>query len=85
MSEPDRPQIIPSEVDPDVECVRIDDASPPAQPPGPAGPSTGPRLCPEGYLPRRRRRDEYLLEGKRIVTPGPPTPGPDPDPGRVVR
>lgn len=73
----DRPAIIPSEVDPDVECVRIDDPGALAQPPGPPGAAGGQKLCPDGYLPRRRSRGEYRLEGKRIVTDAPPIRNPD--------
>ncbi|MFZ3493298.1 hypothetical protein ACODT5_08720 [Streptomyces sp. 5.8] len=83
----DRPEVIPSEVDPDVECVRIDRAGDRAGPPpspdreDPPGPPSAPavsgrRLCPEGYLPRRRHRD-YTLDGKRIVSDSPPIPNPE--------
>ncbi|MFF3734921.1 hypothetical protein ACFYXM_32720 [Streptomyces sp. NPDC002476] len=86
----DRPEVIPSEVDPDVECVRTDlvrdrTAAPPPPdapmpPPSPASEAvTGRRLCPEGYTPRRRRRD-YTLDGKRIVSDSPPVPNPEPIP-----
>ncbi len=62
-----RPLIIPSPVDPDVECVRIDTQVPSgelAQPPGPS-PTDGDdsHLCPDGYVPRRRRRRDYTLNG----------------------
>ncbi len=78
----DRPPVIPSPVDPDVECVRIDTQVPPgklAQPPGspPTGDDDSPRLCPDGYVPRRRRRRDYTLEGKEIVTGTPPKRNPD--------
>ncbi|MEU1008595.1 hypothetical protein [Streptomyces sp. NPDC005890] len=76
----DRAEVIPSEVDPDVECVRIDKAAgqaePPPSPPPDAGPPEGRRLCPEGYVPRRRRRD-YTLNGKRVVTGTPPARNPE--------
>jgi hypothetical protein len=71
----DRPWIIDSEVDPDVECVRVDDALAPS-PPGAQQDGAGPRLCPEGYLPRRRRRGDYRLDGKKVVTDRPPIRNP---------
>ncbi|MFB7915949.1 hypothetical protein [Streptomyces sp. NPDC056061] len=89
-----RPEVIPSEVDPDIECVRTDlagegAASPPPPdatgppPPSPVFPASsavrGRRLCPEGYTPRRRHRD-YTLDGKRIVSDSPPVPNPEPPP-----
>ncbi|MFI9103589.1 hypothetical protein ACIGXA_23985 [Streptomyces fildesensis] len=78
-TEDDRPAVIPSEVDPDVECVRIDDPGELAEPPEPPGAAggPGPRLCPDGYLPRRRSRGEYPLAGKRVVTDEPPILNPD--------
>ncbi|MFF8407562.1 hypothetical protein ACF06P_38760 [Streptomyces sp. NPDC015684] len=83
----DHPEVIPSEVDPDVECVRADlvgerSGPPPCpeheEPPGPpSSPAvSGRRLCPEGYLPRRRQRD-YTLDGKQIISDSPPTPNPE--------
>ncbi|WP_426361837.1 hypothetical protein [Streptomyces sp. E-08] len=86
-AEDDRPEVIPSEVDPDIECVRIDEAGgaaePPPYPPSPSqaggAPPGGVRLCPDGYVPRRRRRD-YRLDGKRIVTDSPATRNPDEPP-----
>ncbi|MDQ1031661.1 hypothetical protein QF035_009243 [Streptomyces umbrinus] len=92
----DHPEVIPSEVDPDVECVRIDRtddrAGPPPSPDLPeegSGPPSAPavegrRLCPEGYLPRRRHRD-YTLDGKRVVSDSPPIPNPDDPPVRRPR
>ncbi|MET9375550.1 hypothetical protein ABZX98_15540 [Streptomyces sp. NPDC002992] len=85
-AEDDRPEVIPSEVDPDVECVRIDVAGGAAESPSysPAQdqhppPGRGVRLCPEGYVPRRRRRD-YTLDGKRVVTDSPATRNPEEPP-----
>ena len=81
----DRRSVIPSPVDPDVECVPIEPgaAEPPPVPGPPEAPgSGGPPPCPEGYVPRRKRRD-YELEGKRIVSKGPslrnPADPPDPE------
>lgn len=74
-TEDERPAVIPSEVDPDIECVRIDDAGSRAQPPGDLTNGDGPKPCPDGYLPRRRRRD-YHLDGKRAVTDTPPLRNP---------
>jgi hypothetical protein len=76
-AEDDRPAVIPSELDPDIECVRIDEPSDLAQPPGPPVAADGPKLCPDGYLPRRRSRGGYQLEGKRIVTDASPIRNPD--------
>ena len=77
----DRPPFIPSPVDPDVECVRTDTQVPSgelAQPPGPSPTSDdSPSLCPDGYVPSRRRRSDYTLNGKEIVTGTPPTRNPD--------
>lgn len=64
-----------SEVDPDFDCVPIDsltaDGSHPTPPPGGAPEPEGKRLCPDGYVPRRRRAP-YQLEGKRVVGRGDP-------------
>jgi len=80
----DRPLVVPSAVDPDVECVRIDSQTPTggiAQSPEPSEPdgSSGPPLCPEGYVPRRRRQPR-TLDGKRVVTDSAPTRNPDDPP-----
>lgn len=75
-AEDERPAVIPSAVDPDIECVRIDEADSPAEePPGGLTTTGGPKPCPDGYLPRRRRRD-YHLDGKRAVTDTPPVRNP---------
>jgi hypothetical protein len=80
--EDERPAVIPSPIDPDVECVRIDTQTPsgdvagPPSPPAAAGEGT-PKLCPDGYVPRRRQRADYTLEGKRVVGKGPPIRNPD--------
>lgn len=78
----DRPPVIPSPVDPEIECVRIDTQIPSdelAQPPGPppTGSAGSPRLCPDGYVPRRRPRRDYTLEGKEIITGTPRKRNPD--------
>ncbi len=78
----DHPPIIPSPVDPDIVCIRIDTQVPSgelAQPPGqaPTGGGDTRKLCPDGYVPRRRRRRDYTLEGKRIVTNARPKRNPD--------
>jgi hypothetical protein len=70
----DLPDVIPSAVDPDVECVRVATAGgaakliPPDEEPVPD--ANGSQPCPEGYVPRRRRRPPYELEGKIIRPPG---------------
>jgi len=76
----DPPAVIPSPVDPDVECVRDDtltDARP--RPPGPPSVPVdeAARLCPDGYTPRLRSRGPYRLEGKRVVRDTPPEQNPD--------
>lgn len=81
----DRPPVIPSPVDPDVECVRIDTQVPSgdiAQPPGqpPNEDDDTPKPCPDGYVPRRRSRRDYTAEGKRIITGKPPKQNPDDPP-----
>jgi hypothetical protein len=79
MGEDERPDVIPSAVDPDYECVRLGSQVPSgevAAPPGPA-PERGTRLCPDGYVPRRRRRTDYDLRGKSVVTGDPPERNPD--------
>jgi hypothetical protein len=75
------PDIIPSTVNPDYECVRIGGSAHPelAEPPPEASPheeESGPALCPQGYVPRRRRRPSYELEGKQIRSAGPPEHNP---------
>jgi hypothetical protein len=79
----DKPDVIPSPVDPDYDCVRVGSGT--ARPPGPTNdaapdpdPATTP-LCPDGYVPRRRR-PTYRLEGKQIRTGEPPTRNPNPKP-----
>jgi hypothetical protein len=76
----DIPDIIPSPVDPDYECVRKDLLVPEgelAEPPTDQQTEESlPKLCPEGYVPRRRRRP-YKLDGKRVQTGQPPERNPD--------
>jgi hypothetical protein len=69
---PDAPDVIPCEIDPAYECVRIGSQTASGQlatPPPSGEPDRERRLCPEGYVPRRRRR-QYQLAGKRIVNAG---------------
>jgi hypothetical protein len=78
----DKPDVFPSPVDPDYECVPIDSATA-TPPPGPtddakADPAAT-QLCPDGYVPRRRRAP-YRLEGKKIKTSEPPTRNPNRNP-----
>jgi hypothetical protein len=69
----DLPDVLPCPGRPDWECVRR--GSPAhggpvaAPPPGPAGEGQREGLCPEGYVPRKRHRRAYDLDGKRIVRP----------------
>lgn len=85
----ERPDVIPSTVDPAYECVRADRqtpsgelAAPPAPAPGgaPAVRAQPEPLCPEGYVPRLRRRD-YDIDGKRVITGAAPERNPS-DPER---
>jgi hypothetical protein len=69
--------IFPSLVDPECDCVPIGSqtpdgrvAAPPSDDEGEAEP-----LCPEGYVPQRRRR-KYDLEGKVVVTDAEPERNP---------
>jgi hypothetical protein len=76
------PDVIPSEVNPEYECIRIGSTAPDgvvATPPSEGDEAEQARLCPDGYVPRRRRR-RYRLEGKRIVREGPPERNPEPPP-----
>lgn len=81
------PDIIPSPVNPDYECVRIGGSAHPeplAEPPPDGSPieeKSGPALCPQGYVPRRRRRRTYELEGKRIRSAGTAEHNPENDDG----
>jgi len=72
--------VIPSPFDPDYECVPVatEGEPPPSPPPGGQDEPPGPRLCPDGYVPRRRRR-EYDLDGKVIRTHRPAEHNPDAD------
>lgn len=76
--------VIRSPVDDDYECVPVT-GSPgntrPSPPPGGDDESPGPRLCPEGYVPRLRRRS-YDLDGKVIRSHRPAERNPAPDVGR---
>ncbi len=86
----ERPDVIPSPVDPDYECVRIGSSAHPESlaepPPSPQTDATLPdeeaeqALCPEGYVPRRRRRPRYELDGKRIRSSRPAERNPNPPP-----
>jgi hypothetical protein len=74
------PEVIPSPVDPDCECVKLAAGERLASPP-PGEDSLAPELCPEGYVPRRRRGPAYELRGKQVITGQPPEVNPDPPPG----
>jgi hypothetical protein len=73
----DLPDVIPCEVDPAYECVRLGSQVPDGAVAAPPEPGTAvpqhPRLCPDGYVPRRRRRPPYRLEGKLVRPDGSPT------------
>jgi hypothetical protein len=75
----DRPDVIRSDVDPDYDCVRLGATAPGgevATPPPGGHEAEGPRLCPDGYVPRRRR-SPYQAEGKRIIRDEPPERNPN--------
>ncbi len=75
----DERDVIPCEADPDYECVRIGsqttDGGMATPPPGVAETPDARRLCPDGYVPRRRRRP-YDVQGKRVVRNAPPERNP---------
>lgn len=82
MSDPGGPGIIRSLVDPRYECVPLGTGSPDGRvsqpPPGDVTTDEAvtasdqlPRLCPEGYVPRRRR-PPYASDGKVVHTGAPP-------------
>jgi hypothetical protein len=69
MTSPDHPDIIPCELDPDFECIRVGSQAADAlasPPPGGSKEEASRRLCPDGYVPRRRRERGYRLEGKLV-------------------
>ncbi|MGJ5675588.1 MAG: hypothetical protein ACR9NN_18555 [Nostochopsis sp.] len=62
-------QIFTSEINPDYECIPIESQTPTgeiASPPPGGEAYSGQRLCPDGYVPRLKRK-RYLLRGKEIV------------------
>ena len=64
-------QIFTSEINPNYECVPIESQTPSgeiASPPPGGEAESGQRLCPDGYVPRLKRK-RYLLRGKEIITP----------------
>lgn len=68
----DPPDVIPCESNPDFECVRTASQTPTggiATPPDPGTQADTDALCPEGYVPRRRRKP-YRSEGKVIRKDG---------------
>jgi hypothetical protein len=77
-----RPDVIPSEVDPDYDCVRLGSTAPDGRvaTPPPGGHDDPPvaadtTLCPDGYVPRRRR-EPYEARGKRMISKEPPQRNP---------
>ena len=78
-------EVIVSPVDDDYECIPLASSpgTPPSPPPGGDDEPPGPRLCPEGYVPRLRRRS-YDLDGKVIRSHRPAERNPDPDFGRSL-
>lgn len=77
----DEPDVIRSVVDPEYDCVRVshDQATPPGPLAAEERESSSDRLCPDGYVPRRRRRP-YVLEGKKLKSGDSPTRNPNPNP-----
>jgi hypothetical protein len=73
------PDVIPSKVDSNYDCVRLGSTTHDGQiasPPPGGGDAEEARLCPEGYVPRRRR-GPYEARGKRMVSGEPPVRNPD--------
>jgi hypothetical protein len=73
-------KILPSSVDPEYDCVPIGSQTPDgriATPPDDDEREAEP-LCPEGYVPQRRRR-KYSLEGKVVITDTEPKRNPAAD------
>ena len=72
--------VIASPSNSDYECVRRDSQDPTGKvsepPTSQQREVASPELCPEGYVPRHRRRD-YRLEGKVVQMGGPPERNPD--------
>lgn len=70
MRRDDRPEVIPCDANPDYECVRIDtqtaDGTVATPPPGSDPARAEQPLCPDGYVPRRRRRTQDV-PGKRVM------------------
>ncbi len=82
VSDAEQPDVLPCEKDPRFECVRIGSTDPhgAAASPPPGGDSESEAgLCPDGYVPRRRR-PPYAAEGKRVIRDGPPERNPRPRP-----
>lgn len=74
-----RREVLRSTVDPLYDCVPIDSQTPDgniAEPPPDGIEQEGQSLCPDGYVPRLRRRD-YGLSGKQVITGKPPERRPD--------
>jgi hypothetical protein len=75
------PEVVPSTIDPDCDCVLVD-ADVAASPPPAATVDEAQPLCPPGYVPRRRRRADYELRGREVVSDHAPEENPEPPPGR---
>ena len=75
------PDIFVSSVNPEYECVRISVAypgglsTPPPDLPARESSHETP-VCPEGYVPRPRRRGHYQLRGKTLLSSSPPERAP---------
>ena len=74
----ERPAILPSGADDEYECVLVD----PLAAAAPSEGEPGEHLCPPGYVPRRKRRAPYRLQGKELVSEDPPEENPGEPPER---
>jgi hypothetical protein len=72
------PEVLPSALDDEYECVLADPEA--ARAPTPGGPRE--ELCPPGYVPRLKRREPYRLHGKEVVIDDPPERNPEQNPER---
>lgn len=68
------PPVLPSAPDDEYECVLVD----PEAARAPSASERGESLCPPGYVPRRKRRAPYRLQGKEVVSEDQPEQNPDP-------
>lgn len=70
------PLVLPSAPDDEYECVLVD----PEAARAPSAGQPGESKCPPGYVPRLKRRGDYRLHGKEVVSEQPPEQNPHPPP-----